>query len=56
MVSLSVCVSVSVVVSSIFLIRAIRVFNYDDQKSRNVILRESNNLEMTVSENHNRKL
>ena len=28
---------------------------YDDQKSRNIIITESNNLEMTVSENHDRK-
>ena len=28
---------------------------YDDQKSRNVIITESNDLEMTVSENHDRK-
>ena len=29
---------------------------YDDQKSRNVIITESNDLEMTVSKNHNHKL
>ena len=29
---------------------------YDNQKSRNVIITESNDLEMTVSENHDRKL
>ena len=28
---------------------------YDDQKSTNVIITESNDLEMTVSENHDRK-
>ena len=28
---------------------------YDDQKSRNVTLMESNDLEMTVSENHDRQ-
>ena len=28
---------------------------YDDQKSRNVTLTESNDLEMTVSENHDPK-
>ena len=28
---------------------------YDDQKSRNIIIKESNNLEMTGSKNHDRK-
>ena len=31
-------------------------FDYDDQKSRNVKIMERNDLEMTVSENHDRKL
>ena len=31
------------------------VISYDDQKSRSVIITESNDLEMTVSENHDLK-